>query len=96
MVPSCLRSPLRNVLHAQVADVEVGLDPRPERAERVEALGAGELAVLALQVARGHVVADGVAEDHVGDLLHRHVAADPADHDGQLALVVHARSVWRG
>ena len=33
-------------LHPQVADVELGLDPGAERAEGVEALGAGELHVL--------------------------------------------------
>src|SRR3954463_850055 len=56
-------------LHTQVADVQIGLDPRPEGAEGVEALGPGELPVLALQVARRHVVADRVAVDDVGVLL---------------------------
>ncbi len=43
---------------------------------------------LLLQVARGHVVGDRVAVDDVGGLLGRDVAADPADHDGELALEV--------
>src|SRR5690606_645929 len=45
---------------ADVGRVELGVHPRPDRAERVEALAAGPLAVGALDVARGHVVAAGV------------------------------------
>ena len=86
-------------LHADAVDevlrVEVGLDPRAERAEGVEALGPGELHVGALQVARGHVVGDGVAEDHVGRLRGRDLAADPADHHGQLALEVQVLGLLR-
>ena len=97
--PSCTRSPLRWVWtrtpSAKSLRVEVGLDPGAERAEGVEALGAGPLPVLLLQVARGHVVGDRVAEDHVGGLLRRHVAADPADHHGELALVVDALRLRR-
>src|SRR5690606_14514096 len=63
----------------QVTGVEVGLDPRAERAEGVEALGPGELDVLLLQVAGGDVVGAGVAEDHVLDALDRDLAAQPAD-----------------
>src|SRR5204862_6940846 len=72
---------------------ERGLDARAERAEGVEALGARELLVFFLQVARGDVVGAGVAEDR--PLL--------ADDDGQLAFVIDAlrlrraddRAVWR-
>jgi hypothetical protein len=36
----------------------------------------------------GHVVGDGVAEDHVGRLLRRDVPADTTDDDRELAFVV--------
>ena len=72
----------------QVGRVELGLDPRAERAERVEALGPGPLPVLLLQVARGDVVGAGVAEDDLVGPLRGHLPAEPADDDGQLALVV--------
>src|SRR6266508_5361480 len=70
--------------HLEVGRVQLRLDPRADRAERVEALRAGPLRVGALQVAGGHVVGAGVTE-HRG---HRLVAADPAgalhsDHHGQ-------------
>src|SRR6478735_9589430 len=73
----------------EVLRVEVGLDPRAERAERVEALGPRELDVAALQVAGGHVIGDGEAGDHVGGILAGHATADPANPDCELALVVH-------
>src|SRR5450631_3342223 len=34
----------------EVAGVEVGLDPRPQRAERVEAFGPGPLTIAALKI----------------------------------------------
>ena len=67
--------------------VEVGLDPRPERAEGVEALGPGPLAVAALKVARRDVVGDGVAEDEVERVAGIDVPAQPADDHGELTLV---------
>ena len=54
--PSCLTSPLTARDQPQVGRVEHGLDPRAERAERVVALGPGELPVGALLVAGGDVV----------------------------------------
>ncbi len=73
---------------AQIGGVEHRLDPRPERAERVVALGAGELHVGALLVAGGDVVGRGVAEHVPQCVLGRDVARRGADHHGQLALVV--------
>ena len=64
----------------------MGGDPGSERAEGVEALGPRPLSVTALQVAGRDVVGDGVAEDHLRHSGHRHLAADPADHHGQLTL----------
>ncbi len=101
VLPFCLSSspPPRlssRVVTSTLRRVEVGLDPRSERAERVEALGAGPLTVLGLQVARGDVVGDGVAEDHLGGVLGGDVAADAADHDGELGLVVHVLALRRG
>src|SRR5215831_19626074 len=74
----------------QVGGVDVGLDPRPQRAERVESLGPGPLAVPLLQVTRGDIVRAGIAEDDAGRLAGRHLAAQPADDDGELALEVDA------
>src|SRR5215470_14037628 len=74
----------------QVGGVGFGLDPRPQRAERVESLRPRPLAVPLLQVARGDIVGAGIAEDHAGRLAGRHVAAQPADDEGELALVVDA------
>ena len=50
---------------------QVGLDPRADRAEGVEALGAGPLPVALLHVPLGDVVADRVAEDAGQGLLRR-------------------------
>ena len=69
VVPSCFTSPSSVVRDREVGGVEVGLDPRAERAERVEALGPRPLAVGALQVARRDVVGDGVAVDALGGVL---------------------------
>src|SRR5262245_21063704 len=77
-------------LDLEVVGFEVGLDPRAQRAERVETLGPRPLAVANLQIARRHVVADGVAVDHLVDVVGVDVAADPADDHGELALVVQA------
>src|SRR5487761_210029 len=72
----------------EVGRVGHGLDPRAERAERVEPLGPGPLAVPSLEVAGGDVVGARVAEDDVLGPFHRHLAAEPADDDRQLAFVV--------
>ena len=69
-----------------VLRVEIGLDPRAERAEGVHALGAGPLAVAALQVASRDVVGDRVAEDDLLGLLGLDVLAHPADDHRELAL----------
>ncbi|MBG9885161.1 hypothetical protein ABE10_00880, partial [Bacillus toyonensis] len=61
-----------------------------ERTERVEALRAGPLPVLALQVARRHVVADRVAEHVVEGVLGADVLGYPSDDDDELALVLGA------
>jgi hypothetical protein len=75
----------------EVAHVEIGDDPRADRAERVEALGPRPLRVAALQVTGGHVVADGVAEDRfLGAGPVEAAGAGGADHDGELALFLDA------
>ena len=73
-------------------------DDWPNRAEGVETFGAGPLPVLLLQVAGGHVVHAGVAED-----IGPHVVALPqavtalANHDAQLAFVIHPLAkAWLG
>ena len=65
-----------------------GHDPRSDRAERVEALAAHPLAVAELQVACRDVIETGIPEDVIERLRRRDVARRPADHDGQLRLVV--------
>ena len=92
-----IMSPTQAVLHLDAVDERaharlrrrrLGHDPRPERAEGVEALGARPLAVDLLQVAGRHIVAARVAGDHRGGRGRRHVLAAPADHHDQLGLVV--------
>jgi hypothetical protein len=73
----------------QVRGVHGGLDPRPQRAEGVEALGPAPLVLGALQVARRDVVAAGVAQHHLRHPGGRHLPAHPADHHRQLRLVLH-------
>ncbi|GAA3295706.1 hypothetical protein GCM10020295_23540 [Streptomyces cinereospinus] len=75
-------------LDGQVARFQAGLHPGPERAGGVEALGPGPLLLAPLDVAGGDVVGAGVAEDDVLDPLAGDLTAHPADHDGQLGLVV--------
>src|SRR5215831_5713001 len=72
----------------QVGGVGVGLNPRPQRAERVESLCPRPLAIPLLQVACGDIVGAGIAKDHAGRLAGRHLPAQPADDEGELALVV--------
>ena len=67
-------------------ELEVRLDPRAERAERVRALGPRPLVVLDLKVTRTDVVGDRVAEDHLLGVGRWHVLADAADDDRQLTL----------
>src|ERR1700733_15588859 len=63
----------------QVGRVGVRLDPRARPAERVEPLGPGPLAVPGLQVAGGHVVGAGVAEDELARPGRGTLAAEPPD-----------------
>src|SRR3989338_7244661 len=63
-------------------------DPRPERTVGIEGLALEPLAVLALQVARGHVEADRVAEDIIVDLFFGDVSPLPAHDHRQLDLVI--------
>ena len=52
----------------EVCGVQVGLDPRPEGAERVEPLAAGPGRILLLEVTRGDVVQDGSTADLIFDI----------------------------
>jgi hypothetical protein len=81
--------------HPQVARLELGLDPGAQRAERVVALAPRPLPVGLLVVAGGDVVGAGVAEHDLQRPLARHVAAQPADDDGELGLVVDVRAAGR-
>src|SRR5579862_3421001 len=69
---------------------------RPHRAERVEALGAGPLAVFVLQIAGGEVIHRGVAENVRPYIfaLGQFVAATCNDH-AEFALVVSALRDFR-
>src|SRR5680860_1496464 len=78
-----------------VTRIEVRLDPRSERAKRVEALRTRPLSVAGLQVAGRHIVADRVAKDDLRGVCRGDVAADPADHDGEFALEVHVVALPR-
>ena len=81
-----LRVLLRDAVDAQlqplglrVAELVGGDDDRPHRAEAVEALALEPLHVLLLQVARGDVVDDRVAEHVLERVGLRDVAAGRAD-----------------
>src|ERR1043165_2079599 len=90
---------LRGAVHArldvQPLGIELGLDARPDRAKRIEALAARELDVLFLQVARGDVVAAGEAEDDAAPRIARDVLRLPAEDEDELPLVVDALRLRR-
>ena len=83
----------------EVGRVDIGDDPRPDRAEGVVAFRAHPLTVLFLLVARRDVVGDRVAGDHITRAVLRNVATPASDHDRELPLVVelvrHSRQVNR-
>jgi hypothetical protein len=81
--------------HLQVREVGAHPDRRPERAEGVEPLGAGETAVLLLEVAGGDVVGAGDAEDGVARLRRRGPGQAVAQHHGDLPLVLHLPALRR-
>ena len=59
----------------RIADFLGRDDPRTDGAGRVETLALEPLTVLALQIARGHVVERGISEDDVERLVLRNVLA---------------------
>ena len=79
----------------EIGRVDIGDDPRPDRAEGVVAFRAHPLTVLFLLVARRDVVGDRVAEDVLGCAGGRHVLARAADDRGQFAFEVHRMRVSR-
>ena len=74
-----------------------GDDARAQRRGKVLALGGPEahLHLLALDIARGPVVEDGVAEDMLRGIFGPDVAAGLADDDRDLQLVVQFPGVGR-
>ena len=81
--------------HPQVGRVELGLDPRTERAERVVSLGPGPLDVRTLLITRTDVVGRGIPE-HVAQRLRRlDVAGRATDDRRQLGLVMDLVGVRR-
>src|SRR6185437_5641218 len=72
----------------EVGRVDLGFDPRAERAEGVEALRPPPLPFGPLQVAGGHVVGAGVAEHYIFHAFAGNLAAQPADHDREFGLEV--------
>ena len=75
--------------------VELGVDRRPERTERVEPLRPRPLPVPPLEVTGRHVVGGGVAE-HVGaDVLDVDVTGHPADDHRQLRFVMRLLGIRR-
>jgi hypothetical protein len=76
-------------LDLEVGRVEAGDDVWADGAEGVEGFAACELHVFALEVAGGHVVEAGVAEDVCERVLVVGEAGAPAsDNDGEFALVL--------
>lgn len=93
-VPLAITSPGRRVIIRLMKDtssagVKVQGDGRTQGAKGVEALGPDVLPVRDLQVAGGHIVQTGVAQDVSQRLGGAHVLASLTDHYTQLSLVVH-------
>ena len=87
---ACRISPFRRVSRRMSFGIELGLDPRPERARAVEPLRARPLIVHASAGRERHVVRARVAEDVSVRVLGAHAPRQPPDDHGQLALVVDA------
>src|SRR5271157_375129 len=83
-------------LDQDVARIELRFDMRSGGAKRVKALGASELHIALLEIARGNIVHAGVAQD-VGKwiVIIAEMRALLADHDAQLAFVLDAIGVAR-
>ena len=75
--------------HHRVRWVEVGVDPRTEGAEGIEAFGARPLTVSLLQVAGSDVIADGVTENIFLGAFCGDVLRALADDHHQLAFMFH-------
>ena len=70
--------------------IQLVADDGANRSKGVEALGAGPLAILALQVASGHVVGQRVAAQGGAPFFFFQIADAAADHQRQLTFKVHA------
>ena len=94
--PDCRVSPLtREITDKPLLWIEVGVDGRAERAERVEALGSCPLTVGTLQVSSRDVVRCGVSENVRTHVLDGHVPRHAPDDDGKFCLVVHLFGLLR-
>ena len=79
----------------RVLDFVGGHDRGTDGRERIECLADHPLAGGHLEIARAHVIENGVAEHVLAPALFGNVAASPADHHGQLRLVIGLGGVLR-
>src|SRR5262249_24646098 len=74
----------------RVADLILGDEPRPQRAEALAALALAPLsaAALDLKTALGDIVGEAIAGDGLHRLVLGEIACAAADHDAELDLVI--------
>ena len=73
----------------RVFPVQVGLDPRAERARGIKAFRACPHRVGALQITQGHIVDARKTKHVIHGFLDRHVLRDPADDDSDFRFEIH-------
>ena len=62
VLPFCFTSPLNACGDVRISGIDIGDDPRSDRAKRVERFAARELHVFALKIASGDIVDARVAQ----------------------------------
>src|SRR5207253_873387 len=80
---------IESQLHTEIVVVQAGHDHRPNRAERVTALGAPPLDIVLLPVPGADVVAAGYAENVIQRLVFADVLSLATNDDDQFRLKVH-------
>src|SRR5262249_16256742 len=81
-------------LNSARAAVEAGRDARTDRRDRVQRLGASELRLFLLQIARRDVIEAGQSENMIPRGSSRHSMGLLPDHDGELGLMIDAADAW--
>ena len=72
-----------------VGDLVTRGDEGTERRKAVQALAARPLPVAVLQIARGHIVHQGVAKNVIESVSFAHASGFASNHHGQLRFIIH-------